>query len=50
MAFLTILVTINTIVLFLIGWTIVNNQNKMVEGLHRIYTKMEKEKQIVEQS
>ena len=44
MAFLTILVIINTIVLFLIGWTIVNNQNKMIEGLHRIYTKMEKEK------
>ena len=38
MAFLTILVFINTIVLFLIGWTIVNNQNKMIEGLHRIYT------------
>ena len=44
MAFLTILVIINTIVLFLIGWTIVNNQNKMVEGLHRIYTEMGKEK------
>ena len=44
MAFLTILVLINTIVLFLIGWTIVNNQNKMIEGLHRIYTEMEKEK------
>ena len=38
MAFLTILVIINTIVLFLIGRTIVNNQNKMAEGLHRIYT------------
>ena len=44
MAFLTILVIINTITLFLIGRTIVNNQNKMVEGLHRIYTEMEKEK------
>ena len=44
MAFLTILVFINTIVLFLIGWTIVNNQNKMVEGLHQIYTEMEKKK------
>ena len=44
MAFLTILVLINTIVLFLIGWTIVNNQNKMAESLHRIYTEMEKEK------
>ena len=37
MAFLTILVIINTIVLFLIGRTIVNNQNKMSEGLHQIY-------------
>jgi hypothetical protein len=38
MAFCTILIIINTITLFLIGWTIVNNQNKMAEGLHRIYT------------
>ena len=44
MAFLTILVIINTIVLFLIGRTIVNNQNKMAKSLHQIYTEMEKEK------
>ena len=37
MAFSTILVIINTIALFLIGWTIVNNQNKIAEGLDRIY-------------
>ena len=37
MAFCTILVIINTIALFLIGWTIVNNQNKIAEGLDRIY-------------
>ena len=44
MALCTTLVIINTGMLILGLWIIINNQNKTAEGLHRIYTEMEKEK------
>ena len=37
MAFCTTMVVVNTIALIFIGWIVVNNQNKIAEGLDRIY-------------